>query len=191
MKKTISVILIFILVITGCSPAGDAGRGTKTVETGCFSLEVPSQARENKSMNEDAAVCYVNLIKGLYTMVIEEDKEIFAQMLSDEGLSDYYTPDLAGYNSVVLDAWGNDVDGLDIISDIDSDTLVVNALPRISNTFTIISDGVHFMYDIACIEGKRNYYQLVFFCQEKDMKKYSAVREKAGPLAPLFLRGYF
>ena len=178
MKKTISVILIFILVITGCSPAGDAGRGTKTVETGSFSLEVPSQARENKSMNEDAAVCYVNLIKGLYTMVIEEDKERFAQMLSDEGLSDYYTPDLAGYNSVVLDAWGNDVDGLDIISDIDSDTLVVNALPRISNTFTIISDGVHFMYDIACIEGKRNYYQLVFFCQENDMTKYSAVREK-------------
>jgi len=84
MKKTISVILIFILVITGCSPAGDAGRGTKTVETGSFSLEVPSQARENKSMNEDAAVCYVNLIKGLYTMVIEEDKEIFAQMLPTE-----------------------------------------------------------------------------------------------------------
>lgn len=129
-------------------------------------------------MNEDAAVCYANLIKGLYTMVIEEDKETFAQMLSDEELSDYYTPDLAGYNDVVLDSWGNDVDGLEIISDINSDTLIVNGLTRISNSFTIISDGVRFMYDIACIEGKRNYYQLVFFCQEKDVKKYSAVREK-------------
>lgn len=178
MKKTASVIFLSILIIAGCSHSGDTDRSTKIVETDSFSLEVPSQTRENKSMNEDAAVCYVNLIKGVYAMVIEEEKETFHQALFDEGLLDFYTKDLAGYNTLVMDAWGSDVDGLEITSDISSDTLEVNGLPRISNSFIITSDGARFRYDIACIEGKRNYYQLVFFCQEKDVKKYSAVREK-------------
>lgn len=172
MKKTTSIILA-VMAIAGCSPAGEVNNATKTIESGNFTLEVPTT-----SLNEDATVCYANLIKGIYAMVIEEDKDVFAQMLAEEGLSDYYTPDLSGYNDVVLDAWGNDVDGLEIISDIDSDTLMVNGMTRISNCFTINSDGVRFRYDIACLEGKRNYYQLVFFCQEKDVKKYSPVREK-------------
>ena len=171
--------LFFALALWACAPGSDSGKSqqqTKTVTGEHFTVEVPKITRENSRLNQDAALCYTHLGNGVSVMVIEETKSDFADVLIEHELDDLYQNDLGGYNSLVLDGFGGET-GLAIEGDIHTDTTSVGSLPCIANHFLLPAEHVTFAYDLLCIEGKDNYYQFIFFCQDKDTKKYAGLRE--------------
>lgn len=161
----------------GSAGSGSSASETQTVTRGSFSVEVPTITRENSRLNEDAALCYTNLVKGVSVMVIREPKSDFPEILAENDLEDLYPADLSGYNTLIIDGFGGDTD-LSIEGAPSCDTLTQSGMPGIANRFVLPAENVTFAYDLICIEGKDDYYQLIFFCQEKDTALYADLRKK-------------
>lgn len=174
-----SLILAATLWACGSSAASETSLAeTETVTREHFSVEVPKITRENGRLNEDAALCYTNLVRGVSVLVIQEPKSDFPKILAENDIEDVYPADLGGYNALILDGFGGDT-GLSLEDDpLRCDTITLAGMPGIANRFILPADNVTFAYDLICLEGRENYYQLIFFCQEKDTARYADLRKK-------------
>ncbi len=155
MKKIIP-LLIVVLFFGSCNQFNNEPK-VITVDNK-YTLTVPSYLSENKSLNEEASLQYANLFKELYVIVIDEVKSDFNLALTENLLTDSYSPDVDGYANLLLDNFALSIEDFSA-SSIDKTT--INSMNARIATIEGSVDGIDVFYTLAAVEGKNNFYQLL------------------------------
>lgn len=140
-----------------------------------YSIEIPTYLRKTNNLNEDASLQYMNMIKELYVMVINEPISEFEESLIVNNLQDSYSKDLKGYSSILIHTFENETSSNEIINQKDT---IINNLPAIVYKKTATVDGVEVYYHFAYLQGKENFYQVFTWTLAEEEKTHNKVMEK-------------
>lgn len=156
MKILIKYILLMFIAstIVGCAQKQETQMVTYNDE---YAVELPVYLKKVNDLNKDASLQYMNTVKGLHAMVIDEPKESFLNMIVDENLQENYSQDLDSYSKVLLKRIN---DNFHIIERPIVEDISINGLNAKYFSFVITITGNDFYYEIAVVEGEKKYYQL-------------------------------
>ena len=161
MKKFLS-LLSLLFVLFACKQ--DTSSQTITIKK-LYSLEIPSFLSAANHLHEDASLQYQNIFKEFYTIVIDEPSKDFDEMIVNEpSLSDYYTPNLEGYSSLIIDNMKVTIeDGT--FSEFTQTKINGNEARTISLSGTV--EEIKVFYHLTFIKGRKQYYQIVNWTELK------------------------
>lgn len=168
-------LLLVLTVLFGCN--GEKSFKFKTViSKNIYSLEVPDFMTESKILHEEASLQYQNLFREFYMVVIDEPIEEFNALIEMEAfLAESYTPNLTGYANLLIDNMESAVDDSEV-SEVQD--IKINGLPARYFQLTGTVEGIDIFYQIAYLQGKEKYYQLVVWTEQKSKEKYAPAMEK-------------
>ncbi len=155
MKKIIP-LLIAVLFLSSCDQFNNEPKVIPVNNQ--YTLTVPSYLSENKSLNEEASLQYANLFKELYVIVIDEVKTDFNIALTDNLLTDSYSPDIDGYAKLLLDNFALSIEDFSASS---IDKTIINSMNARIATIEGSVEGIDVFYTLAAVEGKSNFYQVL------------------------------
>jgi hypothetical protein len=164
MSRNISLFTMMLLCVSACMPASKDDKAKKstdwkTVSSDKFTIQLPSHMKEATNLHEDAVLQYQNVIKELYTIVIEESQEEFHGALIDGGLEKDFPPNLQGYSSLVAEKFSENVD--ELIDKSEFKALTVNGDSATYFEAKAKISGIKVYYHYAFVRGDSNYYQVM------------------------------
>ncbi len=129
-----------------------------------YSISLPSflinakTILEKDELNENTSLQYMNTLKELYVLIIEDSKSDFQQTLVENNLNDKYTNDFKGYTDFVFDYYKKQTKISHKFAI--SDTLINNKPAKLISISGEINE-VNVFYTIGLVEGKKTYYQII------------------------------
>lgn len=166
MKKLLAFCLLSILL--SCE--------SKEVETitikNKYSIELPEFLSKAQDLHNDASLQYQNVFKELYVVVIDEPKQEFAEIAST---TEDFSPDLNGYHQILKSSFEEGVHNIDITPTKD---IQINGLK--AKTFSLTGEltEIPIYYNVAYIEGKDTFYQIITWTLKSSKQKYQEPMEK-------------
>ena len=115
--------------------------------------------RPRNSLNEDASLVYMNGLKEVYVMVIEDSYESIEQFIVESDWEDEYTNDFDGFCQLVCRH-----DGEYFLTPDDYKKLKdsnINGLNAKIFENTRLVNNINAYYTLALVEGKDTYYQVI------------------------------
>jgi hypothetical protein len=153
--------LIFLAIIGWLSVAmqSSESKTEKIIANNKFSINLPDYLEETKDLNKDATLQYLNPVREVYVMVIEDDKKELHDVLIENELQEIFPANVEGFARLTGSA---EEDAFLIIDDWENmrDT-TINNLPAIVFENSRKIDGVSIYYYLAFVEGKDTYYQIL------------------------------
>ena len=152
MKKT-AILCLMVLTIVACNQ-----KETKRVSVeGQFSVEIPKYMVQTDTLNEDAAMQYINPERDITFVVLEESKE----GLSD--VSDVFEleTDLGTLDGLTSFMTAIYLDDFSAVDNIVRETQIINDLPAKIVYIYGECEGKLVILGIAFIDGNETIYQLV------------------------------
>jgi len=140
-----------------------------------FKIMVPGYMRQRNSLNEDASLVYMNGLKEVYVMVIEDSYDSIEQFILENDWEDEYTNDFDGFCQLVCRHEGeffltpNDYKKLQ-----DGN---INGLKAKVFQNTRIVNNINVYYTLALIEGEDTYYQVIAWALPDRKNKYKETLE--------------
>lgn len=148
------LFVFFTLFLVGC-------KKEKTLIVGHdnrIEITLPYLLTESFTLHEQAVIQYQNLLQELYVIVLEEPKdEVLHFLETDEAVSNF-TADFDGYARLLNENMQFRIQ-FDSISEM-TDTKI-NGLNAKKQTFSGDVNGVNAYYEVALVEGKDHYYQIL------------------------------
>ncbi len=134
-----------------------------------YTIALPDTYKKVKDLNEEASLQYQNSVKGIYVIVIDEEKEALGRAIDNNSLYDTYNNDLNGYSRLITD-------GMDA-------SISVKKMPAFKETtinehnarvlsFQGIASGTHVYWKLAFIEGNNRFYQIMVWTEADNRSKY-------------------
>jgi len=122
-----------------------------------YSLELPAFLEEATGLHKQASLQYSSTEKGLYVLVIDEEKAPFNATVSRNPALGY-TPNLEGYSKLGVDhmAEATLFEGTPVFKN-----TTVNGLPARTITITGLSKNINGYWFDAYVEGADSYYHIV------------------------------
>jgi len=137
-----------------------------------YSIELPSFLSEAKGLHDMASLQYQNAFKEFYIVIIDEAKEEFATAAK---VTTEYTPDFNGYYQILRGSLEASIkDGVFT----DTKDTRINGLKAKTFTLTGKVDEIPVFYDIAYVEGKDRFYQIVIWTIESSKEKFKEPMDK-------------
>ncbi|MFN3640186.1 MAG: hypothetical protein ACK4UK_04645 [Flavobacterium sp.] len=168
MRISIIVSILFFIVL-GCQ--SEKKYDVKTVAASNFSIEIPAFLNKTNILHEEATLQYQNLIREYYTVVIEEPIDEFQAIVDIEPyFNENYTPDLDGYTKLIM---GNILDNIEVKEQSEIHTIEINGLPCRKFEISGKVDGMDIYYNIAYLQGKTKFYQVVNWTLLGNKKDYA------------------
>lgn len=173
MKILVKYILLICVVsnFLGCAKKVE----TQTVSyNNEYSVELPMFLKKVSDLNKDASLQYMNSVKGLCMMVIDEPKEDFFNSINGGNNPENYTSDLEVYSKAFIEQIS---EGFHIIDGPMIEDVSINGMDAKYISFVIRIASNDFYYEIAVIDGDKKYYQLYTWVptnlksKEKDLMK--------------------
>ncbi|MCU0350150.1 MAG: hypothetical protein MUF43_04875 [Flavobacterium sp.] len=167
MKK---ILLLALLTFYAC----DTSENTKTVSKKEYSLELPGFLSEGNDLNEEASLQYRNYFKEFYVIVIDESKSEFNNMVTENEFLEEYSPDIEGYSQLIID-------NLETTVTFENQTLEdskINGLPTKILKFEGKYEDIDVYYQIAFIQSKKNYYQIMSWTLAEKRQDYEPLMDK-------------
>lgn len=137
-----------------------------------YSLELPSFLSKARDLHNDASLQYQNAFKEFYIVVIDEPKQAFydvAKTTTD------FSPDLNGYYQILRNSFDESVSKTEFTPTKDTQ---INGLKAKTFSFTGEIDNLPIFYDIAYIEGKDSFYQVVIWTLKDSKEKFKEPMDK-------------
>ncbi|MFY8010322.1 MAG: hypothetical protein ACOVNW_11500 [Flavobacterium sp.] len=161
MKK---ILFLMALVVISC----DVKEEFKTITIpNKYSLDIPDSFEKVDNLNDDASLQYQNAFKEFYVIVMDEPKETFdtAVITNDVDM----TPDLEGYFKAIQFNLKNAVKNIKIF---DQKNTEING--RAAKIFSVTGnvEGYAIFYRCAIIQGKKHYYQIMLWTEQKKGESY-------------------
>lgn len=123
-----------------------------------YAIELPALLSPTTDLNDVASLQYSNGEKELYVIVINENKASITQALVDNQLEEMYDASLDGFAQLMLDTY---CEGMNVTTITDVENAVINGLEARVVAVEGDVEGVDIYLQIAYIEGKSDYYQLM------------------------------
>ncbi len=122
-----------------------------------YSVELPVYLKKVNNLNKDASLQYMNSVKGLCVMMIDESKEDFFNLIKEKNNQDNYSSDLEGYSKMLIERIG---ENFHFIEDPIVEDVSINGMDAKYLSFAVRIATNDFYYEIAVINGEKKYYQL-------------------------------
>jgi len=133
-----------------------------------YTMELPASYKKVKDLNEEASLQYQNVLKEMYVIVIDEDKQVLAKALENNSLYDTYSNDLNGYSRLITD-------GMDASISVKKmpafEETTINGIKARILSFDGLSSGYHVYWKLAFIEGNNRFYQIMVWTDFKNHDK--------------------
>ncbi|MFC6097154.1 hypothetical protein ACFPVY_10915 [Flavobacterium qiangtangense] len=167
MKKILALCLFTTLF--SCSESKEVE--TVTIKNK-FTIELPDYLSEARDLHQDASLQYQNALREFYVVVIDEPKQEFFDIASTT--SDF-PADFNGYHDILKGGLEDEIAKVDITPTKD---LQINGLK--AKTFSLTGDieGTPVYYEVAYLEGKERFYQIVTWTLETSKDKYKDPMQK-------------
>jgi hypothetical protein len=168
MKK----ITLLILAVTYFASCSESKKNQTIVVGSTYSIELPDFMTKSYDLNEEASLQYQNTIRELYAIIIDEQIEDLNYVLEEYGLTDLYSNDLNGYVDLLLEDFLNSVNAEDV-SEVQD--LKLNGLKAKIIDFNGEVDETKVYYNVAFIEGKERYYQIIVWTLSDRKAKHKEI----------------
>jgi hypothetical protein len=168
MKK---ILLLLILTAFSC----DVKEEFKTITiSDKYSLDIPESFEKANNLNDEASLQYQNSFKEFYVIVMDEPKATFdsAVVYNDVDM----TPDLEGYYKAIQVNLKNAIKKIKIF---DQKNTEING--RKTKIFSVTGnvEGYDIFYRYAIIQGKKDYYQIMLWTEQKNGDQYLATMDQS------------
>jgi len=140
-----------------------------------YKIVVPGYMRSRNSLNEDASLVYINAMKEVYVMVIDENRESIDRFIEDNDWEDEYTTDFDGYCQLVCRQDGEYFLTPDDYKKLQDGT--INGLKARFFENTRMINNIKAYYTLALIEGEDTYYQVIAWTLPDRINKYKDTLE--------------
>lgn len=122
-----------------------------------YSIELPTYLKRVEGLNSEASLQYMNSIRGVCVMVIEEPKSNLTKLIAISTSKRNYSDSLEGYVDFFLEQIDKK---FSIISKpvIQNSTTKNNKSVFLSFEVRLVESDIY--YDIVLVEGKEKYYQV-------------------------------
>jgi hypothetical protein len=147
------LFMTMLLALTSCHAFDDS---TVVVENR-YSMTLPFQLSKKTDLNDDASLQYGNGASELYVVVIDDTKEEFREALQKNDLTDRFSNDLEGFTDLILTGFEESAS----LKNIKQKDAVINGMKAKILSATGTSDGHGIYWQIAYVEGKAHYYQIL------------------------------
>jgi len=141
-----------------------------------YSVELPSFLIISSELNDDASLQYQNLYKEFYVIVIDETKQELIDVITENGLdTSTFKVDFDMFTSFVKEdfIYSIEIDEIPELKDTTINNLNAKLL-ELDGSF----DGIEIFYDIAYVEGKDSYYQIMVWTLGENKEDYKAKMNK-------------
>lgn len=140
-----------------------------------YSLDVPSYMKVAHDLHADATLQYSNPLKEVYVIVIQENIDTVKQAFIDNDLTSEYSSDLNGYANLLMTAFADNTNDK---SQAPLKDETINGMAAKTTESEGDVDGVKAYYQLAYVQGKQYYYQIVAWTIASSKDRYKNVLEK-------------
>lgn len=165
--KKILVLFLFTLLLS-C----DSNKVETVTVKNKYSLELPSFLSEAKGLHDQASLQYQNAFKEFYVVVIDEPKQAFFDVAAT---TTDFTPDLNGYHQILRNSLEESIKDATFEPTKD---VQINGMKAKTFTLTGTIEEIPIFYDIAYIEGKDTFYQIVIWTVKSSKEKFHEPMDK-------------
>ncbi|TPD68514.1 hypothetical protein [Flavobacterium microcysteis] len=137
-----------------------------------YSVELPSFLSEAKGLHNQASLQYQNAFKEFYVVIIDEPKQEFMDAAKTTA---EFSPDFNGYSQILR---GSLEASLKEAAFTDTKDTHINGLNAKTFSLTGKMDEIPIFYDIAYVEGKNHFYQIVIWTIESSKDKFREPMDK-------------
>lgn len=137
-----------------------------------YSVELPEFLSKSQGLHDNASLQYQNVFKEFYIVVIDEPKKEFAEIAST---TEDFSPDLNGYHQILKSGLEEGIQKIDITPTKD---IQINGLKAKTFSLTGELSEIPIYYNVAYIEGKDTFYQIVTWTLKSSKQKYQEPMEK-------------
>ena len=132
-----------------------------------YSLDIPDSFEKVDNLNDDASLQYQNAFKEFYVIVMDEPKETFDTAVTTNDVD--MTPDLEGYYKSIQLNLKNAIKNIKIFNEKNTE---ING--RKAKIFSVTGnvEGYDIFYRYALVEGKKEYYQIMLWTEQKKGESY-------------------
>lgn len=166
MKKLI--VFSFFALLVSC----DSNKVETVTVKNKYSLELPEFLSEARDLHDKASLQYQNAFKEFYVVVIDEPKQEFLEVA--EGTTDF-TPDFNGYHQILRSSLEETIKESEFTPTKD---VRINGLKAKTFSLTGKVEEIPIFYDIAYIEGKDTFYQVVIWTLKSSKEKFKEPMDK-------------
>lgn len=160
------IALLVIISLSSCNILDN--KVNEVIIENRYSMELPMTLTEAPGLNELASLQYRHFLNTYYVLVIDEPKSDLGPMLIENQLTNYYSDDFEGYSDIIhtnLEAALEEMQPTEMV-----DTLI-NGLPAKLMSFTGTVENLPLFYDMALVEGKTDYYQIMTWTLQSERNK--------------------
>lgn len=173
MKNSIRNIIISIGIISSLASC-NSRKTEEVIVANKFKINIPTYMSETNSLNEDASLQYQSIFKGMYLIVMEDNKKDLHKLLEENQIASEFSDGFNGFTDLMFANGGFwDQNAESELKDIEINGLKAKVLQTEKRI-----EGINIYYRAALIEGKDTYYQVVAWTSsdkktknEKDIEK--------------------
>lgn len=166
MKKTLALCLVALLL--SCN--------SKEVQTvtikNQYSVQLPDFLSKAKDLHQGASLQYQNALREFYVVVIDEPKKDFYAIAET---TEDFPADFNGYHQILKNELEEGIQDIQITPTKDTQ---INGLK--AKTFSLTGEigTIPVYYEVAYIEGKDKFYQIVTWTLKDNKEKYAEQMQK-------------
>lgn len=163
MKPKFIVLLTFLLSLISCHR-----NETETVKIdGKYTIEISSLLSRANNLYDGASLQYSNERRELYIVILEERKKAYSDLIELDPQN--YEPGIKGYADLLITDTQTRVKA-DIAPLLTESK--INKQKACTTEFTGKVDGIPIYWQIAYIEGKNTYYQIMTWTLNEKKEEY-------------------
>lgn len=144
-----------------------------------FKIKAPSHMKEMTGLNDEADIQYGNIYRGMYFIVISDDKSQMIDGLKEFGMYNNYESPLNNFSDFMLELY-QDEEAMGYMKNIQKEKFFAGDSPSEiiffeSNIYDeTTNSNIDIFYSITFIAGKNNFYQVLSWVGKEDKYKYKA-----------------
>lgn len=162
--KSLFLSITVLLLIISCQEKEEFNTITIAEK---YSMKLPSSLSKSEDLNENASLQYQNVFKELYTIVVDETKESVDPILASDTTA---STNLDKYTQLLKTNFEKTLTNFKC-SEIEKS--LINGLDAQTYSITGTIDNIDVYYDVAFVEGKENYYQILVWTKLNQKEEYS------------------
>lgn len=175
MKRNLYILTISLIIASTLFSCNFSSEPKEITVEDKYKIVVPGYMRSRNSLNKDASMVYINSVKEVYIMVIDESRERIDQFIEENDWEDEYTTDFDGYCQLACRQDGEYFLTPDDYKQLKDGT--INGLRARFFENTRMINNVKAFYTLALIEGEDTYYQVISWTLPDRVNKYKETLE--------------
>lgn len=152
-------LLLFTIIIAFISCNQDKTE-FKSVEKEEINIGIPKWMTQMDSLHPQAYIQYGHEDKGLYMIVLKQNKTEFLEIFATEDVTEYYEKDITGYYKMITELMQERSEVENIST---PDTLKINDKRALITSFNKDFEGNKMYYKLAFIQSNNYFYQIMFW----------------------------